>query len=95
MGGEVNEILGLIGSAGGGAGILIVLYKLGILKVNGNGGNVVINEKLAHIENTNDRVADILGDQTTILKTQKEMINYKLDQVVKLQEKCLDKLDDQ
>ena len=95
MGGEITEILGWLGTAGGGAGVLVVLYKLGILKVNGNGSNVVINEKLTHIETTQERVADILVDQTIILKTQKEVTNTKLDQVIRLQEKCLDKLDDQ
>lgn len=91
MGGEVTEILGWLGSAGGGAAGLVILYKLGFIKVNGNGA---MKEKLTHIETTLDREADILGEQTTILKTQKEVINYKLDQIVKLQEKCLDKLDE-
>ena len=91
MGGEVTEILGWLGSAGGGAAGLVILYKLGFIKVNGNGA---MKEKLTHIETTQERVADILIDQTIILKTQKEVTNNKLDQVIKLQEKCLDKLDE-
>lgn len=91
MGGEVTDILGWLGTAGGGAGVLVVLYKLGFIKVNGNGA---MKEKLTHIETTQERVADILIDQTIILKTQKEITSNKLDQVIKLQEKCLDKLDE-
>ena len=53
-----------------------------------------MKEKLTHIETTQERVADILIDQTIILKTQKEITSNKLDQVIKLQEKCLDKLDE-
>lgn len=70
------------------AGLAVVLWKAGVISLNGNGKNGVMLEKLSHLESSQDKIADAMMKQTVILEVQKDNGSKMVD----LQEKLIEKL---